>query len=178
MQKRADVGCSSSFDEKVRQLAHDIEGLVAAGTLRPGERLPSVRETVSRRGVSPSTVFKAYYLLESRGVVEVRPRSGYFVRAPRDAEPEPAAPPPPIGSTPVAVSDLVLEVLGSIRERDIVPMGSAFPSPLLFPLDRLERGGAAAMRRLDPAELLEGGRCLCRAVLRRAPAAMRGPWSA
>ena len=132
------------------QLAHDIEGLVAAGTLRRGERLPSVRETVSRRGVSPSTVFKAYYLLESRGVVEVRPRSGYFVRAPRDAEPEPAAPPPPIGSTPVAVSDLVLEVLGSIGERDIVPMGSAFPSPLLFPLDRLERGRAAAMRRLDP----------------------------
>ena len=164
--------------KKYDQLARDIEELVAAGTLRPGERLPSVRETVSRRGVSPSTVFKAYYLLESRGVVEARPRSGYFVRAPRDAEPQPAAPPPPIESTPVAVSDLVLEVLGSIRERDIVPMGSAFPSPLLFPLDRLERGRAAAMRRLDAAELLEGGRCLCRAVLRRAPAAMRGPWSA
>lgn len=41
---------------------------------------------------------------------------------------------------PAAVPELVLEVLGSIRERDIVPMGSAFPRPLLFPLDRMAGG--------------------------------------
>jgi DNA-binding transcriptional MocR family regulator len=53
------------------------------------------------------------------------------------------------------MSDLVLEILGSIRQRDVVPMGSAFPSPWLFPLERLARAGAAAMRRLSPDELLE-----------------------
>jgi DNA-binding transcriptional MocR family regulator len=88
-------------------------------------------------------------------VVEARPRSGYFVRSPRRQGQEPHSPSPRAESTSVAVSDLVLEVLGSIRNRDVVPMGSAFPSPLLFPVDRLARGGAAAMRSLDPNELLE-----------------------
>ena len=67
---------------KYEQLAGHIESLVAAGTLRPGDKLPSVRETIAARSVSPSTVFEAYYLLEARGVVEARPRSGYFVKAP------------------------------------------------------------------------------------------------
>lgn len=141
--------------KKYEQLAHDIEELVTAGTLVPGDRLPSVRESVSRRGVSASTVFEAYYLLEARGVAEARPRSGYFVKAPRSKGEEPRSPAPREEPTSVAVSDLVLEVLASIRDRDVVPMGSAFPSPLLFPLDRLARGGAAAMRTLDPNELLE-----------------------
>lgn len=141
--------------KKYEQLARDIEGLIAAGTLKPGDRLPSVRESVSSRAVSPSTVFEAYYLLESRGLVEARPRSGYFVKFVREATPEPHFPAPRSDSTSVAMSDLVLEVLGSIRQRDVVPMGSAFPSPWLFPLDRLARAGAAAMRRLSPDELLE-----------------------
>ncbi len=142
--------------KKYERLAQDIEELVTAGTLVPGDRLPSVRESVRRRGVSPSTVFQAYYLLESRGVIEARPRSGYFVKSPRSrGDREPHSPLPREESTAVAVSDLVLEVLGSIRDRDVVPMGSAFPSPLLFPLDRLARAGAAAMRKLEPGELLE-----------------------
>jgi DNA-binding transcriptional MocR family regulator len=55
----------------------------------------------------------------------------------------------------VAVNDLVLDVLGSIRHRDVVPLGSAFPSPALFPLERLARGMGAALRKLQPREMLE-----------------------
>ncbi|WBY02656.1 PLP-dependent aminotransferase family protein [Ramlibacter tataouinensis] len=141
--------------KKYERLARDIEELVDAGTLAPGDRLPSVREAVSRRGVSASTVFEAYYLLESRGLIEARPRSGYFVKSPRRRSPEPHAPLPREESTSVAVYDRVQEALGSIRDRDVVPMGSAFPSPRLFPLHRLARAGASAMRRLEPDELLQ-----------------------
>lgn len=141
---------------KYEDLAQEIELLIASGTMRPGERLPSVRETVASRGVSPSTVFEAYYLLERRGVVEARPRAGYFVAqraAPAAAQPRLVK--PPTGPRDVAVNDLVLDVLGSVRHRDVVPLGSAFPNPALFPLDRLARGMSAAMRRLDAREVLE-----------------------
>jgi DNA-binding transcriptional MocR family regulator len=141
--------------KKYEQLAQDIEGLITAGTLRPGERLPSVRETVASRGVSPATVFEAYYLLEARGVVEARPRAGYFVRATAPLRDEPGLAPPPAGSRQVAVNDLVLDVLGSVRQRDVVPLGSAFPNPGLFPLQRLARGMGAAMRKLDARQVLE-----------------------
>jgi DNA-binding transcriptional MocR family regulator len=141
--------------KKYEQLAHDIEASIAAGTLRPGDRLPSVRETIASRGVSPSTVFQAYYLLESRGAIQARPRSGYFVKQRSTTRDEPKPAHPRAGSRGVAVNDLVLQVLGSIRQRDVVPLGSAFPSPALFPLERLARGMSAAMRRLDPREVLE-----------------------
>jgi len=140
---------------KYEQLAGHIESLIAAGMLRPGDKLPSVRETIAARSVSPSTVFEAYYLLEARGVVEARPRSGYFVKAPLPARAEPPAADPVPASREVVVNDLVLQVLASIRERDVVPMGSAFPNPELFPLARLARGMGSALRELQPERLLD-----------------------
>lgn len=142
--------------KKYEQLAQDIESLISAGTLRPGDRLPSIRESVASRGVSPSTVFEAYYLLESRGAVEARPRSGYFVArriTTRGREPQLTL--PSSGLRDVAVNELILDVLGSVRHRDVVPLGSAFPNPELFPLARIARGMGAAMRRLAPHEVLE-----------------------
>lgn len=140
--------------KKYELLARDLEALMAAGTFKPGERLPSVRELVSSRALSPSTVFEAYNLLESRGAVEPRPRAGYFVKQRAALAPEPGISEPLTGSRPIAISDLVLQVLGSVRERDVVPLGSAFPDPSLFPLARIARGMGAAMRKLDPARLL------------------------
>jgi DNA-binding transcriptional MocR family regulator len=132
-------------------LADELTELMASGVLREGERLPSVRQQQERRGVSPSTVFQAYYLLEGRGLIESRPRSGYYVAArpaPATPEPEPSRPDP--ASTRVDVSELVFSVLDASRALDIVPFGSAFPSPLLFPLEKLARSVASSMRRIDP----------------------------
>jgi len=142
--------------KKYEQLAQDIEALIAAGTLRPGDRLPSVRESVASRGVSPSTVFEAYYLLEARGAVEARPRAGYFVAQHAETRGhEPQLTQPSSGLREVAVNDLILDVLGSVRQRDVVPLGSAFPNPALFPLERLARGMGTAMRKLQAHEVLE-----------------------
>lgn len=132
-------------------LADELAGLMAEGVLRPGEKLPSVRQQQERRGVSPSTVFQAYYQLEARGLVESRPRSGYYVAARRfAATPEPEVSRPDPASTLVDVSELVFQVLEASRAPGNVPFGSAFPSPLLFPLDKLGRAVAASMRQIDP----------------------------
>jgi DNA-binding transcriptional MocR family regulator len=132
-------------------LADELAGLMASGVLRPGEKLPSVRQQQERRGVSPSTVFQAYYQLEARGLIESRPRSGYYVAArPRSATPEPDVSRPDPSSTMVDVSELVFQVLEASRAPGTVPLGSAFPSPLLFPLDKLGRAVAASMRDIDP----------------------------
>jgi DNA-binding transcriptional MocR family regulator len=141
--------------KKYELLAEHIESLVTSGTLKPGDRLPSVRDTIAARDVSPSTVFEAYYLLEARGLIEARPRSGYFVKQRGAARNEPGPAAPALESREVVVNDLVLEVLGSIRERDVIPLGSAFPSPELFPLARLARGMGAALRKLPPPRLLD-----------------------
>ncbi len=132
-------------------LADELAGLMADGVLRPGEKLPSVRQQQERRGVSPSTVFQAYYQLEARGLIESRPRSGYYVASRRfAAAPEPEVSRPDPASTLVDVSELVFQVLEASRAPGIVPFGSAFPSPLLFPLDKLGRAVSSSMRHIDP----------------------------
>ena len=140
--------------------ADDIAQLIHSGALRPGDRVPSVREASRTRGISPSTVFEAYYLLEAQGLIHARPRSGYYVSAqlPGTAEARPAEPQPSqpaATSTEVAISDLVFEVLGLARDRDLVPLGSAFPGLELFPLERLARCLASGMRKLDPWNIVQ-----------------------
>lgn len=154
-------------------LADDIARSIQSGLLKPGDRLPSVRETCAARKISPSTVFQAYYLLEGRGLVESRPRSGYYVaREPARLPPEPEVASQPDGaSRPVDISDLVFQVLQSSMERDRVPLGSAFPSPMLFPLQRLGRAMARAATHLDPwstvDDMTPGQAALRRQIARR-----------
>ena len=138
-------------------LARELEQQIAGGVLRAGDRLPSVRQACATRGVSPSTVFQAYYLLESRGLVRAVPRSGYFVaaRASGALLPEPQISQPQSGSRPFEINDLIYACLGTARARTIVPFGAAFLSPTLFPLDRLRRALVSSMRQLDPWRMAE-----------------------
>ncbi|RBA23329.1 PLP-dependent aminotransferase family protein [Herminiimonas fonticola] len=142
---------------KFEALAQQLQQQIAAGVLRPGDRLPSVRQICATRHLSPSTVFQAYYLLESRGLIHAVPRSGYFVAAraggvllaePRTSDPQP-------GSQAVEVNDLICTILGSALARDIVPLGSAFLNPALFPLDRLRRALVSSTRRLKPWNMVD-----------------------
>ncbi|KGM56836.1 GntR family transcriptional regulator [Lysobacter arseniciresistens ZS79] len=138
--------------KRYEALAAEVADSIRRRVLKPGDRLPSVRQASAARGVSPSTVFQAYYLLEARGLVESRPRSGYYVtRAAAAQPPEPEQASRPDGeSRRVDVSDLVFEVMQAAMARELVPFGSAFPSPLLFPLDRLGRALAATAPHIDP----------------------------
>lgn len=128
---------------RYEQLADEMAQAIRDGLLRAGERLPSVRQTCERRGISPSTVFQAYGLLEMRGLIEARPRSGYYVRAQkRSARASPAQAVPAAGATSVAVSALAFDLLESTRDAAVVPLGSAFPAPDLFPFEALARSPA------------------------------------
>jgi GntR family transcriptional regulator len=62
------------------QIAARIRVSVAAGDLRAGDPLPSVRQLAGRLRVNPATVVQAYRELESEGFVELRQGSGSFVR--------------------------------------------------------------------------------------------------
>ena len=133
--------------KRYEQLAEQIAELIRSGVLAPGERVPSVRQARRSYGVSPSTIFQAYYLLEDRGLIQARARSGYFVRElARQPLAEPGSSAPTATCTEVDVSELVFSVLGSLKDPATVPFGSAFPSPELFPLPRLARSMAHALR--------------------------------
>ena len=60
-------------------LAREIEALIAAGTLRPGERLPSIRQIARAVNVSPPLVSRAVAELRRRGLVQTRARQSVHV---------------------------------------------------------------------------------------------------
>lgn len=130
-------------------VAQELERMIRNGSLRTGDRLPSVRALCRTRSVSPSTILRAYSSLELAGLIESKPRSGYYVSAGRKP-PVPRSPIPKPSSTRVAVSDLVFDTLEASRDREVVPLGSAFPSPALFPWKSLARYLGSSARRMDP----------------------------
>ena len=178
MAKQVPVKCveplSATMDtmKRYEKFAEQIAELIRTGVLAPGEKVPSVRHASRTYGVSPSTVFQAYYLLEDRGLIQARARSGYFVRElARHSLAEPETSQQPTQTTEVGVSELVFSVLASLKDPGTVPFGSAFPSPQLFPLPRLARSMAHALRDMQPqaiiADMTEGNPNLRRQIALR-----------
>ena len=63
------------------QLIAQVKHAIAAGFLRPGDNLPSLRETSKRLRVNPLTVSKAYRQLEAEGIVVTAHGRGTFVNS-------------------------------------------------------------------------------------------------
>ncbi|WP_027799921.1 aminotransferase-like domain-containing protein [Paraburkholderia dilworthii] len=161
------------------KLADEITEAVRRGVFAAGERILSVRQASQQHGVSIKTVLHAYALLESRGIVETRPQSGYFVReaamhAFRPDTRRPSGKPAPL-EAPIAaevdVSRLVLSTLRSIRAHDAVPFGSPYPDPSLFPWRRINQYANAIARRQASWNLIDdlppGNPELIRQIARR-----------
>jgi DNA-binding transcriptional MocR family regulator len=141
--------------KRYERLASQIGDLIQRGDLLPGTRIPAVRAACDAYGVSPSTVFRAYYLLESQGLIVARPRSGYFVSAAAPGAPlQGAASTPNEASKSVKISELVFEVLHSMKDTHTVALGSAFMSPMAFPMQRLGRSCASVNRSTDLAKMV------------------------
>ncbi len=70
---------------RTETLAQRLAQRIEQGLLLPGSRLPSVREGARQQGVSPSTLVAAYDRLQALGLIEARPKRGFFVREPRGA---------------------------------------------------------------------------------------------
>jgi DNA-binding transcriptional regulator YhcF (GntR family) len=66
-------------DPPYDQVKRQISQLVAAGDLRPGDKMPTVRRLAADLDLAPNTVARAYRELEAAGVLDTRGRAGTFV---------------------------------------------------------------------------------------------------
>lgn len=65
-----------------QQIRNQIVEAIAAGRLRPGERLPTVRALAEEAGINMMTASKAYQLLKAEGYITTGRRDGAAVRLP------------------------------------------------------------------------------------------------
>jgi DNA-binding transcriptional regulator YhcF (GntR family) len=62
-----------------RQLIDQVRGGIAAGTLAPGDQLPTVRQLAVDLSINPNTVMRAYRELELGGLLETHQGTGTFI---------------------------------------------------------------------------------------------------
>ncbi len=63
-----------------RQLTRQIKHAITTGALKPGDKLPTVRQLAVDLVINPNTVARAYRELEQMGLLEGGPRRGTFVK--------------------------------------------------------------------------------------------------
>ncbi|MRI35486.1 GntR family transcriptional regulator [Endozoicomonas sp. OPT23] len=133
---------------KYEQLAHDLKARIEQGVWQGGDKLPSLRQTCSDYGLSLMTVMNAYQLLESQGVITAREKSGYFVAPGHETLTYPQHHDRMYLSDSTDINDFVFSVLQSAKQPSIIPFGSGFPDPTLFPQQDMARSLAKAAQKL------------------------------
>ncbi|MBM3312880.1 MAG: GntR family transcriptional regulator [Candidatus Aminicenantes bacterium] len=69
----------SSPDPMYKQVTDQVKNSIASGDLKPGEKLPSVRELAEGLKTSAITIKRAYFDLENEGYIFTRAGLGSFV---------------------------------------------------------------------------------------------------
>ena len=129
-------------------VAAELESRIENGSYRPGDRLPGVRRLSTQFQVSISTAVEACRLLEDRGRLEVRPRSGYYVRAtPPEPRHEPSVSQPPDEPHAVTGQHLVLQIARAANDPGNVQLAAAVPDVSFLPIAAVNRAMAEVARK-------------------------------
>ncbi|SDE57726.1 DNA-binding transcriptional regulator, MocR family, contains an aminotransferase domain [Mucilaginibacter pineti] len=130
------------------QIASRIAQQIQQNLLKPGDKLPSVRALSHEQGISISTAYKAYVELENMGLIEARPKSGYYVKflpARFTKQPEHKHPPEKIAQASVA--EMIAMVYHNMAEEDVLRLSRSSPSINLIPVAKLNKSMLEAMRK-------------------------------
>jgi len=129
------------------RVAGGIEKMIGEEVLKIGDKLPSVRMLSEEYGISMGTAFQAYYHLEGKGLIESRPKSGYYVRfnfsrfpsLPKKSEPEQEA-------NEVSTEEMISTVFRNMTSADVLNFSVAAPAPELLPAAKLNKAVVHALR--------------------------------
>lgn len=158
---------------KYHEVAERIERLIQQQVLKVGDKLLSVRALSKEQGISLSTAFQAYYYLESRGFIEARPQSGYYVKfSPHHILEIPSVSETPDDAVPVNINDMIGRVYLDLRNPKLLNFALAAPPESMLPVARLNKVLMQVIRRSPSScvhyEHVQGNQELRKQVARQA----------
>ncbi|MDH4072517.1 MAG: PLP-dependent aminotransferase family protein [Gammaproteobacteria bacterium] len=144
-----------------RQVFDLVSRNIESGALRPGDRLPSLRQMSRQAGVSIPTVRQAYVELERQRRIESRPQSGFYVRAAREMRLVRPSPPfsPVQKPVPVRRRSLLDRVNDGLLSPGLVPLGVANPCMARSAAKGLHRAMKRVMARAEERSLMYAPTC-------------------
>lgn len=121
-------------------LANDLERKIRTGNFKAGEKLPSLRTLRAQTGRSISTIYQAYGELEDRGIIDVREKSGFYVKPLLDKVlPRPIREQGIIEPHQVTINSHSTMLQQYVNNPEMLQLGTAITSPELLPLKQLAR---------------------------------------
>lgn len=132
------------------KIANILEKQIISETLKPGDKLPSIRTVQKMYGVSINTVKQAFLELESKSLIESRVRSGYFVsKTSQRRFPLPSVSNLQSSDNEKHPDDLIAKVFNSLKKEGVTQLSLGVPSPGMLPVGRLNKGVIDTIRKLD-----------------------------
>ncbi|MBK5269921.1 MAG: PLP-dependent aminotransferase family protein [Bacteroidia bacterium] len=134
-------------DHLYMQVAEGLEKMIIDNVLKIGDKLPSVRLLSEEYGISVGTAFQAYYRLEGKGLIESRPKSGYYVRFNYKRYPElPKVVRPDTLSHDVSVKEMIASIFSDIAADKLINFAFAVPDASLLPSAKINKSVMYALR--------------------------------
>ncbi len=160
-------------DHKYIEVSERIETLIERGIFKVGDKLLSVRALSKEQGISLSTAFQAYYSLESKGLIEARPQSGYYVKySPSHVLDMPKVCEPLDDALPVTIDDMINSVYVDLNSKSLLNFSMATPSIDLLPTAKLNKAVLHSLRSSKTSclhyEHIQGNVALRRQIARQA----------
>ncbi len=131
------------------QVAGGLEKMIDEEVLKIGDKLPSVRVLSDEYGISMGTAFQAYYHLEGKGLIESRPKSGYYVRFNQRRFPAlPRMIQPDALSHEISVRDMIASIYSDIASpnQKVINFALAVPDPELLPVAKINKSVMQVLR--------------------------------
>ena len=131
------------------KIARTLAEQIGNGTLKLGEKLPSLRSVQKMYNVSLNTAKQVFWELESKSLIESRPKSGYYVSTAAVRQRSL----PSVASIKPAhrehhPEDLITKVFDTLNDEEITQFSLGLPDQSLLPLAKLNKGIINAVRTL------------------------------
>ena len=143
-----------------QDLAQQVAQKIYSGELTIGQKLSSLRQFAELHNISLNTAKSCYELLEAKGLIYVKEKSGYFVQA-RSQSAEIALPRhSDFVSHPREISnlDLQIQIHEASANSRLIHLGSIQLSPNFVPVDALRRSIQRALKHCKPEDFLYNNR--------------------
>lgn len=135
------------------QIANNVEHQIKSDVLKIGDKLPSLRTVAREKGVSLTTAQQSYFELESRGLIESRPQSGYYVSyTHKHFRNIPQTSQPAFAKTEDVTEEIIFTVSKNIGKANI-DLSTGVPSIELLPVAKMNKAIINATRTLHDSGL-------------------------
>lgn len=136
------------------RIAERLQMQIEKQVLKTGDKLPSVRALSKEQGISVTTAFQAYSELEIKGLIEARPKSGYYVKFTPSQFPRVMAKHYCEKPQKISLESVATLIYQKMRQPGVTRFSQAVPSIDLLPEAKLNKSMMEAIRK-HPTSCLE-----------------------